>query len=63
MSKKVVQAIYNDDDILMDAVKKVRQANLQIEEIYTPFPVHGLDKAMGLKHTRLAIASFVYGCI
>ena len=63
MSKKVVHAIYNDDDVLMDAVKKVRAANLKIEEVYTPFPVHGLDKVLGLKHTRLAIASFIYGCI
>lgn len=63
MSKKIVQALYNDDDILMAAVKKVRNANHQIEEIYTPFPVHGLDKAMGLKHTRLAIMAFIYGCI
>jgi hypothetical protein len=27
------------------------------------FPVHGLDKAMGLAPTRLAICSFIYGCI
>jgi hypothetical protein len=63
MSKKVVQALYNDDDVLLSAVKKVREANLKIEEVYTPFPVHGLDKAMGLKPTRIAIASFIYGCI
>lgn len=63
MSKKVVQALYNDDDILMAAVKTVRSKNHQISEIYTPFPVHGLDKAMGLAPTRLAIASFIYGCI
>ena len=35
MSKKIVQALYNDDDILMSAVKKVRAANHQIEEVYT----------------------------
>lgn len=63
MSKKIIQALYNDDDILMDAVKKVRAKNHHIAEIYTPFPVHGLDKAMGLKPTRIAIASFIYGCI
>ena len=63
MSKKVIQAMYNDDDILLDAVKEVRAANHHIEEVYTPFPVHGLDKAMGLKPTRLAIAAFIYGCI
>lgn len=63
MSKKIIQALYNDDDVLMAAVKKARAANHHIEEIYTPFPVHGLDKAMGINHTRLAIAAFVYGCI
>ncbi|UNY99268.1 DUF3341 domain-containing protein [Zhouia spongiae] len=63
MSNKVVQALYNDDDVLLSAVKKVRAAHHHIEEIYTPFPVHGLDKAMGLAPTRIAIASFLYGCL
>ncbi|SFW68620.1 quinol:cytochrome c oxidoreductase membrane protein [Sinomicrobium oceani] len=63
MSNKVIQAIYADDDVLLAAVKKVRAAHHHIEEIYTPFPVHGLDKAMGLAPTRIAIASFIYGCI
>ncbi|MDT8417714.1 MAG: DUF3341 domain-containing protein [Lutibacter sp.] len=63
MSNKVVQAMYNDDDILMDAVKEVRAAKYHIEEVYTPFPVHGLDKAMGLKGTRIAITAFMYGCV
>ena len=63
MSNKVIYAIYNDDDILMDAVKKTRAAHHHIEEVFTPFPVHGLDKAMGLAPTRLAICAFIYGCI
>ena len=63
MSTKVVQAFYNDDDILMNAVKKVKAAKHHIEEIYCPFPVHGLDKAMGLAPTRIAITSFMYGCL
>lgn len=63
MSNKVVQAMYNDDDILLDAVKEVRAAKYHIEEVYTPFPVHGLEKAMGLKDTRIAITAFMYGCV
>jgi len=63
MSHKVIHALYNDDDILLDAVKKTKAAKHDIAEIYTPFPVHGLDKAMGLKDTRIAIASFIYGVI
>lgn len=63
MSTKVIHVLYNDDDVLMDAVKATKAAHHHIEEVYTPFPVHGLDKAMGLAPTRLAICAFVYGLI
>ena len=62
-STKVIHAIYTDDDVLMSAVKKVKAERYHIEEIYTPFPVHGLDKAMGLAPTRIAITAFIYGLI
>jgi len=62
-ASKVIHAIYTDDDVLMNAVKKVKAERHHIEEIYTPFPVHGLDKAMELAPTRIAIASFMYGCV
>jgi hypothetical protein len=62
-ASKVIHAIYTDDDVLMSAVKKVKAAKYNIEEIYTPFPVHGLDKVMGLAPTRLAITAFMYGCV
>ena len=60
---KVIHALYTDDDVLMSAVKAVKAEKHHIEEIYTPFPVHGLDKAMGLEPTRIAIAAFLYGCV
>ena len=63
MANKVIHALYNDDDILMMAVKKVRAAHHHIDEVYCPFPVHGLDKAMGLAPTRIAIAAFLYGIV
>lgn len=63
MANKVIQALYNDDDVLMLAVKKVRAAKHHIEEVYCPFPVHGLDKAMGLEPTRIAITAFMYGLV
>jgi len=62
-SSKVIYAIYNDDDVLMNAVKKTRAAHHHIEEVFTPFPVHGLDKAMGIAPSRLAICAFLYGCV
>ena len=62
-ASKVIHAFYTDDDVLLAAVKKVKAERHHIEEIYTPFPVHGLDKAMGLAQTRIAITSFMYGFV
>ena len=63
MASTVIHALYTDDDVLMNAVKEVKKKHLHINEVYTPFPVHGLDKAMGLAPTRIAITSFMYGCL
>ena len=62
-SSKVIHALYTDDDVLMSAVKAVRAEKHHIEEVFTPFPVHGLDKALGLEPTRISIAAFIYGCL
>jgi hypothetical protein len=63
MANKFIHALYNDDDVLMLAVKKVKAAKHHIEEVFCPFPVHGLDKAMGLAPTRIAITAFMYGLV
>ncbi len=63
MAAKKIYAIYTDDDLLMQAVKQTRTANYHIEEVFTPFPIHGLDEALGIPPTRLAIASFMYGIL
>ena len=63
MSVYTLQALYADDDHLVKAVKETRSEDHHISEIYTPFPVHGLDKAAGLNETRMAITAFLYGLV
>lgn len=63
MSDKTIHAFYTDDDVLLSAVKQVREKHYHIEEVFTPFPVHGLEKAMGIADTRLAINAFLYGIV
>ncbi|MBS1748438.1 MAG: DUF3341 domain-containing protein [Bacteroidetes bacterium] len=59
--KKFVVGCFDDEAVLFPAVKKVRKAGYKIHDVYTPFPVHGLDAAMGLRETRLHTAGFIYG--
>jgi hypothetical protein len=63
MSKNTIYGIFDCEEVLLSSVKEIRENNIEITEVYTPFPVHGLDKALGLKETRMAITAFIYGCI
>jgi len=63
LNKKVLFGLYNDEEILMDAVKQIKQKDAEIMEVYTPFPVHGLDPILGLSESRLHIAGFLYGMV
>ncbi|MDE3124049.1 MAG: DUF3341 domain-containing protein [Bacteroidota bacterium] len=59
--KKFVVGCFDNEEILFPAVKKVRTAGYKIRDVYTPFPVHGLDHALGLRETSLHTAGFIYG--
>lgn len=43
------------------AAEKVRDAGFRRWDVFTPFPVHGLDKAMGLKNSKVGWFSFLGG--
>ena len=43
---------------LMHACEQVRDAGYQKWDAHTPFPVHGLDKAMGLKRSKVPLLAF-----
>lgn len=62
-NKEVLFGLYDDEEILMDAVKQAKSDHLEIMDVYTPFPLHGLDPIMGLEESRLHQAGFVYGAM
>lgn len=59
--KHFVVGVFDDEDILLSGIKKVRGNGVKIHEVYSPFPVHGIDDALGIKRTRLPIAAFLFG--
>jgi len=58
--KKYVVGCFKEEDALFNAVKRVRLAGYKMHDVYTPFPLHGLDKAMGLRDTSIHTAGFIY---
>jgi hypothetical protein len=61
VNKNFLVGVFNDEDVLLDAVTKIRATGVKIHEVYSPFPVHGLDEALGYKRSRLPIAAFLFG--
>lgn len=46
---------------ILHAAEKVRDEGYRRWDVYTPFPVHGMDRAMGLKNSKVGWFSFVGG--
>lgn len=61
VSKNYIVGVFEDEDVLIEGVSKIRATGIKIEEVYSPFPVHGLDEALGYKRSRLPIAAFLFG--
>ncbi|PIQ47950.1 MAG: quinol:cytochrome C oxidoreductase [Cytophagales bacterium CG12_big_fil_rev_8_21_14_0_65_40_12] len=62
-SRNFVLGVFDDEDVLLKAVRTVRGAGVKIDEVYSPFPVHGLDEELGYKRSRLPIAAFMFGAL
>ncbi len=63
LNKNVTYALYDDEHDLLVAVRNARAEHLDIYEVFSPFPVHGLDNALGLEESRLHYSGFIYGLL
>ncbi len=61
MSDRYLLATFDYEDDLLAATEASRQAGHPIVDVYTPYAIHGLDRAMGLKPSRLTWVCFFCG--
>jgi hypothetical protein len=53
--------MYDDDSTLMDAAKDLVSKGIRVKDVFSPFPIHGIDPVIGIKRTRIAITAFMFG--
>ena len=58
-----VTGVYEDEDVLLKAISQVRSSGIKIHEVYSPYPVHGIDDYLGYKRSKLPIAAFLFGLL
>ncbi len=58
---KGLLALYEDPDTILHAARKTREAGFTRWDVFTPFPVHGMDEAMGLGRSVIPWVTLVAG--
>ena len=59
--KNFLVGVFDNEEVLLDGISKVRSTGLKIHDVFSPFPVHGIDDALGLKKSRLPRVAFLFG--
>jgi len=61
MRAKVLVATFPQVDSLLRAVRKARRELFRVYDVFAPFPIHGLDEAMGIRRTKLPYVTLLAG--
>lgn len=63
MPKDFLVATFSDAETLMRAVQAVRAEGFRIYDIYAPYPIHGMDRAMDIRRSRLPWVTLLAGIL
>ena len=47
-----IYAMYDDDATLLHGAEKLVAKGVHIKEVFSPFPIHGIDPVIGVRKTR-----------
>jgi hypothetical protein len=56
-------AYFTNEDDLKGSAAEARLRGFEIYDVYSPFPIHGMDEAVGLKPSRITWAAFAGGAV
>jgi len=57
-----IMAEFDTPAAILHAAGKVRESGYRQWDVFTPFPIHGMDNAMGMKNSIVGWFSFIGGC-
>jgi hypothetical protein len=61
-AKYAIMAEFETPAAILQAAQKVHDAGFHNWDVFTPFPIHGMDRAMGIKNSKVGWFSFIGGC-
>ena len=61
MKNEFIVGVFDDEEKLVAAATILKESGVKIHDIYTPFPVHGLDELLDISRSRLPQVTFAAG--
>ena len=61
MNRRVLIGIFESEDAILEVTDAARRRGLKIVDVFAPYAVHGLDKAMGLQRSKLPWVCLLLG--
>lgn len=63
LNKNFIIGVYSDPDQVVEAARKIIRSGIKIHEVYSPFPIHGIDEVLGYKRSKLPVVAFLFGAL
>lgn len=61
INKNYILGVFEEEDVLLHAIESLRGSGVKIHEVFSPYPIHGIDNVLGYKMSRLPKAAFMFG--
>jgi Protein of unknown function (DUF3341) len=52
---------FKTPDAVNASIKALQKEGLKVYDVYSPFPIHGIEKLLGFQRSRLTVAAFFFG--
>lgn len=61
MTKNYLLGVFDDDEVILGAAKAIHSEGIKINDVMSPFPVHGIDEPLELEESQIDTAGFIFG--
>lgn len=59
--QKFLLGKFKSPETISAGVKALQSNGIRVYDVYSPFPIHGMEEILGFKRSRLTVAAFLFG--
>lgn len=63
MNNKMLLGVYDNPDSTYDVTKQLMSSGYDVHDVYSPFAIHGMEKLLRIRRSKLSTAAFVFSML